>query len=195
VEQTGTKYIKEEAPPKEEPLTPGNMERMQKMQDFTQFKDYQFILSGQVILNLVRPERKDHTNKPVAGAVFENVLVRNQITFKDKTLGQTVGDVVLVGDEYRLRVCFEAPQDEEDYPPETHYLIFHARRSDQTAYFYLLHDTPKSDSEGKGTLKYGSDMYTLMFTDEERPFLLQRLERITAPGGGNREVGGRKVTP
>jgi len=191
--QTVTKYITAEAPPKEEPLTPGNMERLQKMQDFTQIKDYQFILSGQIILNLVKNDRNDHTNLPPRGAIFENVLVRNQITFPDKSLGQAVGDVTVIGDEYQLRVSFEHPKDEKEYPADTHYLTFHARKSEQTAYFYLLHDAPKSDSDEKGSLKYGPETYTLVFNDEDRPYLLQRLERKTSPGGRNREVGGREV--
>jgi len=193
VEKERIRTVREEAPPKEEPLTPGNLERLQKMQEFTQLKDYQFILSGQIILNLVKPERDDHNNKSVAGAIFRNVLVRNSITFKDKTFGQAIGDVTVVGDEYRLRVYFESPQDETKYPAETHFLTFHARRAEPTAYFYLLHDAPKSDIDEKGTLKYGSDTYTLIFNDEDRPYLLHRLERVTAPGGEPREVGGRKV--
>jgi len=178
----------------EEPLTPANLERMMEMPDFTNIRIYQFVLANQIRLNYVMNDRKDRTNSsPKGGAIFENVRNRNQITFPDKALGQAAGDVSVVGDKYVLRVCFESPADESEYPAATHYLVFSARRSEQTAYFYLEHDAPRPDtlSDERGSLRYGSDIYTLMF--DERPYLLHRLERKTVGDELNRTVGGREV--
>jgi len=150
------------------------------------------VLSGHIILNLVRADRRDRNNEPVAGAIFENIRTRNQITFPDKALGQAIGDVILVGDEYQIRVSFE--RDDARYPVATYFLTFHARKSEQTAYFYLSHDAPRSDSEEKGTLTYGSETYTLLFNDEDRPHLWMRLERINDTNEDNRTVPGRTVS-
>ena len=178
--------------PREEPLTPGNLERLQEMEAFTHIKDYQFVLANQIRLNLVKNDNQDHNNQPIAGAVFENLRTRNQITFPDKSLGEAL-DVNSVGDKYVLRVYFEIPADESKYPAATHFLSFSARRSEQSAYFYLDHDSPRPDtlSEEKGTLKYGSETYALLF--DERPYILMRLERKNDTGESNRTVGGRKV--
>jgi hypothetical protein len=182
-----------EPPPREEPVTPANLERLQEMKDYAGIDKYQFVLVHQIKLDLVKSDRKDHTNVPPKGAIFENVRVRNQITFPDKTLGQAVGNVSVDGDKISLRVYFEAPQDESKYPAATHYLVFSARKSEQTGYFYLEHDDPRIDtiSDEKGTLKYGPDMYTLMF--DERPYLLMRLERKMDTDELVRTVGGRRI--
>jgi len=183
----------QESPPREEPLTPANLERMQEMKDFAGIDKYQFVLVNQIVLNIVKNDRKDHTNDTPKGAIFENVRIRNQITFPNKTLGQAVGSVASVGDKYVLRVYFESPQDEGNYPATTHYLVFSARKSEQTAYFYLEHDTPKADTlnDEKGTLRYGPDTYTLQY--DEKPYLLQRLERTTDTNELTRTVRGREI--
>jgi len=178
-------------PPREEPLTSGTLERLLEIDDYDISK-YQFVLSGQIVLNLVRADRRDRNNPPVAGAIFENVRVRNQITFPDKTLGLAIEPLRVVGDEYQLRVCFESKEEEVRYPAASYFLTFHARKSEQTAYFYLSHADPSSDSEDKGTLIYGSETYTLLFNDEDRPYLSMRLERISNTNEGNRTVRGRR---
>jgi len=179
--------------PREEPLTPGTLERLKEIDDYA-INKYQFVLSGQIILNLVRADRRDRNNSSVAGAIFENIRVRNQITFPDKSLGLAIGDVIEVGDEYQLHVCFENQGEEARYPAASHFLIFHARKSEQSAYFYLEHDAPRSDSEEKGILIYGSETYTLQFNDEDRPYLSMRLERISNTNEGNRTVRGRTIS-
>ena len=180
--------------PTQEPLTPGSLERLYAMGDFTNIKDYQFVLAGQVILTLVKNKRYDRNNVPHAGAVFENVDIRRRITFPNKSLGQAL-DVKLVGDRYDLRVCFEHPEDENKYPAETYYLVFSARKSQQNAYFYLRHDAPQADriGEEKGTLMYGNETYTLLFNDEDRPHVILRLERKNTLDEENRTLRGRKV--
>jgi len=181
------------ARPNEEPLTSANLERLLEMPDFTNIRNYQFVLVNEITLDNVINDRNDHTNSPPKGAIFENVRNRNQITFPDKALGQAAGDVSVVGDKYVLRVCFESPADEGEYPAATHYLVFSARRSEQTAYFFLEHDDPRPDtlSDEKGTLRYGSDTYTLMYN--ERPYLLHRLERKTGGDELKRTVKGREI--
>jgi len=179
-------------PPREEPLTPANLERLQEMKDFAGIDKYQFVLVNQIRLNLVKNDRNDHTNQSPKGAIFENIRIRNQITFPDKTLGQAL-DVNSVGDKYVLRVYFESSQEESKYPAAIYYLYFSARKSEQTAYFYLEHDDPRPDtlSDEKGTLRYGPDTYTLMF--DERPYLLMRLERKMDTDEVIRTVGGRRI--
>jgi hypothetical protein len=187
------RYREPEPTPREEPLTPANLERLQEMPDFTRINNYQFVLVNQIRLTLVKNTRTDHNNLPPKGAIFENVSIRNQITFQDKILGQAVGDVTVVGEKYVLRVCFEHPTDDSKYPAATHYLHFSARRSEQTGYFYLEYDDPRPDSlsNEKGTLTYGPETYTLTY--DERPYLLMRLERRADKDESIRTVGGRKV--
>jgi len=194
---TITKEVKVE-PPKVEPLTPANLERMQEMKDFAGIDKYQFILVNQIRLNLVKNDRDDKpvdpppkTNSRLKGAIFTNVSVRNPITFPDRTLGRAIADVTEVGDKYLLRIYFEAPQDEPKYPATSYYLNFTARKTEQTAYFYLEYDDPRPDAlnDEKGSLRYGPETYTLMY--DERPYLLQRLERKIETKEEPRTVGVR----
>jgi len=182
------------APPREEPLTPANLDRLQEMDEFNHIKNYQFVLSGQITLNLVKTGKDDHNNNPVAGASFANVRTRTQITFLNKSFGQAL-DMKTVGDRYVLPVYFEHPDDEAEYPAKDYYLSFSARKSEQNAYFYLDHDPPRPDTLGeeKGTLKYGPDTYTLLFNDDDRPHLLLRLERKTNETEKKRSPRGRTV--
>jgi hypothetical protein len=183
-------------PPPIEPvaLTPLILERLEAMHDFVHIANYQFVLSGQITLNLVKLDREDHNNRPVAGAVFENVRVRTQITFPNRSLGQAL-EKNTVGDRYVLRVYFEHPDDESKYPADTHSLSFSARKSEQNAYFYLDYNASRTDTLGeeKGTLKYGADTYTLLFNDEDRPHIALRLERKNNATEERRSPRGREV--
>jgi hypothetical protein len=174
-------------------LTPVILERLKKMPDFTNIKNYQFMLSGQIKLNIVETKFNDRS-APDGKAVFENIFVRKEITFEDKMPGQATflqedGDVI------SLRVCFESQQEETKYPSETHCLVFRARKSEQNAYFSLDY-TPRPDtlqfSAEKGTLQYGGNRYTLLF-NEDTPYLLLKLDQNATEDKENRSPGGRLV--
>jgi len=180
---------------KTEPLTPANLERLQKMQDFAGISKYQFELVNQIRLNLVEDDRNDRTDRPIKGAIFKDVSIRNQIIFPNGSLGQAL-DLKSEGDKYVLRVYFE--KNERKYPAETHYLTFHAIKSEPADYFYLVYDAPEPDSEEKGTLKYGTSdteqktkIYSLIF--DEKPYLLMRLKRKNNEDGRRRIVPGRRI--
>jgi len=196
VEKEVVKYVKAEQPsqpPRDEELTPAILERLKKMDDYD-IKKYQFVLSGQITLNILKHDTNDRRESD-GKTVFENIFVRRKITFPDKTPGLAL-DEKQEGDKYVLRVCFE--DDVAKYPENTHYLSFSARRSDENAYFYLDYNRRSAElpfSEEKGTLKYGPEpenLYTLTFT-EDKPHLFLRLERkiTNQDGGGDRTLRGR----
>jgi len=173
-------------------LTPAILDRLKQMPDFTDIKNYQFVLAGQIILNIVGIKFEDK-NVPVGSAVFEDVLIRNTVTFPNKCLGVALGDAIQEGDDLILRVCFERQEDESKYPAETHHLRFSAKKTDENAYFRLVYEE-RSDalSEEKGVLEYGGSRYPLLFSGE-RPYLMMKLDQKTRDAVENRSVGGRRL--
>ena len=183
-----------EPQPTEEALTPAILERLVNMQDYTSISNYQFVLSSQITLIIARAMPNDHS-LPGGRAVFENIIVRSRIVFPNNSLGQALDKDDESGDEIRLRVCFEHPEDENKYPPSTHYLVFSAKKSEPNSYFYLSF-TPRPESflfsEERGNLKYGENTYTLL-SNENIPYLLLRLEQKTNANEERRSPRGRSL--
>jgi len=174
-------------------ITPAILDRLTKMPDFIDIKNYQFVLNGQIILNITDIRPNDRTIVPDGSAIFENVLLRNTVTFPNKCLGVALGDAIQEGDDLVLRVCFERREDEAKYPAETHNLRFSARKTDENAYFRLVYEErPDMLSEEKGRMEYGGTRYPILFTGE-RPYLMMRLDQKTKDAVENRSVGGRTI--
>jgi len=180
-------------PPPEEALTPATLERLRKMPDFN-ISNYQFVLSGQITLNIVKTISNDRSSG--GQVIFENVHVRSRITFPDKSPGQAL-DVETGGDKFVLRVCFEHQEDDAIFPPKTYFLTFSARKSEENAYFYLEYNDPRPDtrSEEKGNLRYGQETYALLFNEDKPPYLLIRLEQRSIESEEIRRARGRSVNP
>jgi hypothetical protein len=174
-------------------FTPSIYDRLVKMPDFEDISDYQFVLSGQIRLNISDTQLNDRS-EPAGKAVFENILIRKEITFENKKPGQAIFDYE-EGDFITLHVCFESQQDELKYPSDTHYLVFRARKSEENAFFSLVYnsrrDAPQFSAE-KGSLQYGGENYTLLL-NEDRPYLMIKLDQKTRENLENRNVPGRIV--
>jgi hypothetical protein len=176
-------------------LTPAIYDRLIHMPDFEDIGNYQLVLSGQIKLNISDTKLNDRS-VPVGKAVFENILIRKEITFEDKKPGQAIYAYEEPGEDFiTLYVCFEAQHDEAKYPADTHYLVFRARKSEQNAFFSLVYNSrrhaPQFSAE-KGSLQYGGENYILLF-NEDKPYLKIRLDQKTREDLENRNVGGRLV--
>jgi hypothetical protein len=169
------------------PLTTAVLRRFGESEEVWKDKigSYQLILFGRITLE------REYTNHNSAvessGRIrFEDVRVREVITINDRTEGVAL-ELKVQNNEIIVQVSFE---DKDD---KYHFVFVNSEREADDLFYLTYAPNGRTQSDIRGTLIYGGELYNIRFTGERSPYLLIRLTHRDVEEMEARTVGGRRV--